>query len=315
MLILPDRKLIEAKFASEEELETVVLENYEHFFGSSSILVPKARINAHDGSGTIPDGFAVDLASRRWFIVEAELKHHSLWRHIAPQVTKQILAASRPETRSLITELLVQMVSEDDELKERFSDEGIAEIDIRKVLAEILETEPIVGIPIDGVTKDLTEWAETLKHDVKLWIVRKYVQFDDRDYVGYEFPEEHSPVFDTSQPTEAETSGRRSYDVALVDLVDAGYLQVGDKLSLTYKPRGSKKKRVYKGIIEPNGSITVDGETFSSPSYAALYCIQDSGSHRSTINGWKAWRTPSGAFLHDVRNQLLASPPSADESP
>jgi hypothetical protein len=169
-----------------------------------------------------------------------------------------------------------------------------------------------VGIPIDGVTKDLTEWAETLRQDVKLWIVRKYVQFDDRQYVGYEFPEEHSPVFDTSELIEGEASGRRSYDVSLLDLVDAGYLEVGDELTLTYKPRGAKQKRVYKGIIEANGSITVDGEAFSSPSYAALYCIQDSGSHRRAVNGWNAWRGPSGALLHELRDQMMAADPTSD---
>jgi hypothetical protein len=107
MIILANIKLMEAKFANEQEIEDLVIANYEHFFGPSSIMIPKALIKTKDGFGTIPDGFSIDLSSRVWYIVEAELGHHSVWTHIAPQVTKQLLASSRPETRQLLTEVMV----------------------------------------------------------------------------------------------------------------------------------------------------------------------------------------------------------------
>ena len=106
MIILDDKKLIEAKFRNEQELEDVVVANSEHFFGPTSVFIPKAKIKTADGTGTIPDGFAIDLASRSWYVVEAELGHHSIWTHIAPQVTKQLLAISRSETRQLLEEIL-----------------------------------------------------------------------------------------------------------------------------------------------------------------------------------------------------------------
>ena len=137
MIIFNDMKLIEAKFDNEQELEDVVLTNSEYFFGPSSILIPKKLIKTKDGFGTLPDGFAVDVSSRTWFIVEAELIHHNVWGHIAPQVAKQLIASVRPETRQLLTEILVQMVTDDEIIKEKFNDEKIKEIDIRKVLAEI----------------------------------------------------------------------------------------------------------------------------------------------------------------------------------
>ena len=107
MIILEDKKLIETNFTNEQEIEDLTIAISEHFFGPSSVFIPKAKIKTKDGAGTIPDGFAVDLASRTWFVVEAELGHHSVWTHIAPQVTKQLLAAGRPETRQLLTEILV----------------------------------------------------------------------------------------------------------------------------------------------------------------------------------------------------------------
>ena len=73
MLILGDRKFIEAAFESEEELERNVVANSEYLFGPASLYFPKTLIRTKDGFGTIPDGFAIDLDARRWFVVEAEL--------------------------------------------------------------------------------------------------------------------------------------------------------------------------------------------------------------------------------------------------
>jgi len=248
MIILEERKLIEAKFKNEQEIEDLVLANSEHFFGPASVLIPKAKIKTKDGFGTIPDGFAVDLASRVWYVVEVELAHHSVWTHIAPQVTKQLLAVSRPETRQLLTEIIVQMVTDDASVKEKFDDEGIKEIDIRKVLGEILDGSPIIGMPIDSVSHDLRDWAETLKNDVRLWIVKKYVEFGNPGVIAYDIPEEYRPILDTTERNTAKKSGIQTYDVSVADLMTAGLLSIGQELSLSYKPRGGKRK-TYKGTL------------------------------------------------------------------
>ena len=49
MIILEDRKLIETKFRNEQEIEDLVIANSEHFFGPSSIFIPKAKIKTKDG--------------------------------------------------------------------------------------------------------------------------------------------------------------------------------------------------------------------------------------------------------------------------
>jgi len=305
MIILQDRKLIDAKFTNEQEIEDLVIANSEHFFGPASVLIPKTKIKTKDGFGTIPDGFAVDLASRVWYVVEAELGHHSVWTHIAPQVTKQLLALSRPETRQLLTEIVVQMITEEASVKEKFEDEGIKEIDIRKVLGEIFDRAPIIGMPIDSVSRDLRDWAETLKNDVRLWIVRKYVEFGNPSVIAYGIPEEYRPILDTTDRNAKAKSGIRTYDVSVHDLIATGLLAEGQKLSLSYKPRGGKRK-TYKGTLSEDGSLDVLGESFSSLSYAALACIQGAGSDRTTVNGWTNWRTEDGKFLSQLRDQYLA---------
>jgi hypothetical protein len=304
MIIFNDVKLIEAKFDNEQELEDVVLANFEYFFGPSSILIPKKLIKTKDGFGTIPDGFAVDISSRIWFIVEAELIYHNVWGHIAPQVAKQLIATIRPETRQLLTEVIVQMVTNNENVKDKFIDEKIKEIDIRKVLAEIFEKPPIIGMPIDSVTNDLKEWAETLKNDVRLWVVKKYIQFGKPEIVAYDIPEEFKPSFDTSNRGSNQLSGITNYDVSLIDLIDSGLVAENEQISMVYKPRGRDRK-TYMAQIDKDGSISVLGKKFSSPSYAAIFCIQDAGSDRKTVNGWTSWKISNGKFLSELRSEYL----------
>src|ERR1017187_4852993 len=309
MIIAGSKKFIAAAFASEEELELIVQANAEYIFGPDSVYLPKSIIRTSDGFGTSPDGFVVDLASRKWFIVEAELAVHSVWNHIAPQIAKQIIAASQPGSRRMLTEMVINRVKESAAFKERFEELGISEIDIRRVLSEIFEGRPIVGIPIDHVGDDLREWAQTLKTEVKLWIIRKMVEFGNPDNVIYEIPEEYRPVLDTSPESEVTPSGYTYYDVTLADLMAAGLLKQGDKLFMVYGPRGAERRR-YEATVLQDGSIEVLGKSFSAPSYAALLCVQDAGSTRNTVNGWIAWRTESGKTLADLRDALLAKPSS-----
>ncbi len=303
MIVLGDKRFIEASFSDEAEIERVVFENAEFIFGPDSILLPKSLIRSADGAGTVPDGYAIDFASRRWFIVEAELASHSVWGHIAPQVSKQIVAAAQPASREHLIEAVIDIVRGDNALLARIDELGVAEIDIARVLREVLESPPIVGIPIDHVSNDLKEWAQTLRTEVKLWIVRKLADFDDPNVVLYEIPEEYRPVFDTSEGAE-DSRGNAYYDVSIPDLVEAGYLAAGQLLSMTYGPRGSDRT-TYSSSVAEDGSMLADGRSFSAPSYAALYFIQKAGSSRSTVNGWTSWRTEDNRTLFDLRTAYL----------
>lgn len=313
MIITGQQRFIEAEFDNEQEIEDVVVANSEYFFGSSSIFIPKKLIKTKDGFGTIPDGFAIDLATRAWYVVEAELVHHSVWSHIAPQVAKQMIAVGTVESRQILEEIVVQMYSDDDELKESFKSEGIKEIDVRKVVGQILRSPPIVGMPIDKISQDLREWAATLKNDVRLWLVKKYVEFGFPENVAYEIPEEYKPVLDTTEGDKASKSGVTVYDVSLSDLLESGLLSLGEELIMTYKPRGGSQKR-YRGKIGEDGSIVVLGKKFKSPSYAALLGLQDAGSNRKTVNGWTSWKNTKGKFLADLRKDYLAKKERIAES-
>lgn len=305
MLIFDNRKFIQAAFDTEAELESVVFENAESIFGPSSIYFPKLLFRTGDGAGTIPDGFVIDPSTRQWYVVEVELLKHGVWTHIAPQVAKQVIASSQPMSKQLLTELAVEKLREEPALEEKFTELGIDRIDIRRVLAEILDQRPVIGMPIDAVSKDLQEWATTLKNEVKLWIVKKYVEFGQAQNVLYEVPEEYRPVLDTQDDASSQVGELTRYEVELIDLISAGLLCVGDKLLMIYGPKNEPRK-TYEGTVQDDGSISLLGNSFGSPSYAALYGIQSAGSERKTVNGWTSWKTAaSGRTLAELREQYL----------
>lgn len=304
MLIANRKRVIQTAFNSEDEIEKIVAENSSDIFGPSSLYFPKSLIKTAEGTGTIPDGFAIDLSERRWFIVEAETSKHSVWGHIAPQVAKQIVAASQPSTRKSLVDLAVKRAQKDLDVKELFEELSIHQMDIRKVLDEIISEEPIIGMPIDAVSKDLGEWANTLRVKVRLWLVKKYVEFGNPGSVLYEIPDDARPVLSTIESGRGAKAAIAQYDVSVLDLIQIGLIQAGDKLSMTYGPRNGKKK-TYEGAIGDDGSIAVLGKAFSSPSYAAVFVIQSAGSKRETVNGWTSWRNSQGVLLSELRKEFL----------
>ena len=306
MLIFKNTKFIKSPFRNEDELEQVIISNYEFVFGPKSIYLPKKLIKTIDGVGTIPDGFAIDLSAKRWYLVEAELLHHNVWNHIAPQVSKQLIASLQPLSKKTIEDLAVVQYQEDLTTKEKFNEQGILPVNVRKVLAEILDKDPLVGLPIDAISGDLKEWARTLKYNVKLWKITKYVEFKNPQNIVYEFPEEFKPELDTEVEKQGEEtiSYVNRYETSLGDLVNAGLLDDGQSLFMEYKPRNGQKRK-YEARIDSNGSLIVLGQTFSSPSYAALAGIQDAGSERKTVNGWTSWKTLQGILIADLREEFL----------
>jgi hypothetical protein len=305
MLIVEGRTFVLKPFDSEDELERVVVENAEYLFGPTSIYFPKSLIATRDGVGTIPDGYVIDISARIWYIVEAEISRHSVWSHIAPQVAKQIIAAANPVSKQSLVDIAADRVRNDAELQELFYQEAIHAIDIRRVLAEIIAKEPIVAMPIDAIKDDLREWVATLRVPVKLWLVRKYVEFERPDVVMYEIPEQYEPVAEAGQDEEESREESARYNVTIADLLDAAMLTPGQKLLMPYRPRNGEQ-REYVATVCPDGSIELLGKKFSSPSYAGIYGVQNAGSTRKTVNGWTAWRLENGQTLADVRERFLA---------
>ena len=79
----------------------------------------------------------------------------------------------------------------------------------------------------------------------------------------------------------------------------------GSKLYMSYKPKSTQERKTYEVVIQDDGSLRADDQSFSSPSYAAIYYINKAGSPRKTQNGWTSWKTEDGVFLADLRDRYL----------
>jgi hypothetical protein len=306
MIIFDERRFAKTPFENEADLEQTVASNYEHIFGPSSIFLSKSKIETRDGTGTIPDGFAVDLESEEWYIVEAELSHHSTWNHIIPQVTKQIQASVTPQTKKIVEELAVESYSSNENTKKKFQDIEVEEVNIRRHLRKILDKKPIVGIPIDDIPNNLDRWTQTLKYNVKLWVIKKFAEIGDPSKVIYNFPENYEPKVDTERDMEGRKEGIEKTDVSMEQLVESGIINDNETLEMNYNPRGGNRKK-YEANVLGDGSLELLGQRFSSPSSAAVAAIQDAGSNRETENGWRVWETKDGRSIDELRKEYSKS--------
>lgn len=302
MLINDNEQFIKAQFDNEAEIDDVVRKYSEQLFGSGSIYLPKAKISTSGGRGTIPDAFVIDIQSEEWYIVEAERAIHGTWEHIAPQISKQLAAVGSLDSRELILQLALDVIRSKPSLSEMFREIGIDTLEIHGKLQRILRNLPTIAIPIDRIPKDLTDWVQTLKNNTKIWVIEKYVSMNDPNRILYSIPDDNLPTITTTSSEGTILSAvRRTSSQPFQELLDAGLLSEGQNLLLDYGPRGGERK-TFSGTVRKEG-IEVDGTVYS-PSYAAVSCIQKTGSHRTTANGWIMWRTNKGEYLNELYTKL-----------
>lgn len=83
------------------------------------------------------------------------------------------------------------------------------------------------------------------------------------------------------------------------DLISAGLVEIGSTLLCT-----DERWREARGILLAGGQMLYDGKTYSSPA-AAARVIRGGRSG----NAWYFWRVEGGAWLKDLREQLLRGQP------
>lgn len=291
MLVSANEKYFPQSFRDEQEIESVVKNYAEYLFGSYILMLPKSKISTTDGAGTIPDAIVVDIEHDTWYLVEAELERHGTWQHIAPQISKQIVAIIAPLTIEALLKTCIDMAKNDKKVLALFDELGIPQIQIHGKLKKIFESPPVIAIPIDGVPSDLQAWAKSLKYEVRIWRITKYQSLDGTR-VLYEIPDEYKPA-DNTEDNGSSQAPNQLYDF----LLQSGLVHAGQKVFLEYGPRGKTKQR-WEGILRESG-IEIEG-IVRAPSTAAVYCIQKAGSPRRTANGWTMWKTEEGLTLDEV---------------
>jgi len=309
MIVRGSEKYFRAPFSDESEIEKVVKDYAEHLFGSSILILPKSKINTIGGTGTIPDGFVIDIESEEWFMVEAELAAHGTWQHIAPQISRQLAATDSQLTREALLKVCLEMVKKDKAVAGIFADLDIPQLEIHGKLQVIFAKPPTIAIPIDRIPPDLQSWVKTLTFPVKIWLLEKYQSLDGK-MVFYSIPDENVPTL-TTQTAKGEPLSTlvNRLSQPYQDVLQSGLIKEGQTVLLEYGPR-SKPKKQWKGILRKDG-VEVDGKVMSL-SAAAVYCIQQAGSQRGTANGWIMWKTEDGVYLNEFYNKVFSAQPQAE---
>lgn len=150
--------------------------------------MPGHYVKTLSGFGTVPEAFVLNFKEKVWYIVEVELADHGVWSYIIPQATRQLVAVKKPEMRRKLIDMLTEEIEKTDELKKKFIELDVSEIDIRKIIEDIIGDPPILAILIDYVSADLKDWASVLENEVRLLEIEKYID-EETGEVIYRIPE------------------------------------------------------------------------------------------------------------------------------
>ena len=303
---------LKAPFSSEDELEQVVKNYSEYLFGSDIIFLPKSKITTLGGAGTIPDGFVIDVRRSGWYVVEVELACHGTWQHIAPQISKQLVAIVSHKSKELLVKNAVECIKNDALLVDIFEDAGIKEIDIQGTIFNILNKPPTIAIPIDAIPQDLEEWVKTLKYDAKIWVIEKYLSSDGKS-TCFSMPEENRPTMASTISKDESTIVRATrWSQPYQDLFASGLILDGQKLMLEYGPRG-KPKKSFTAVVRQAG-IEFEGKVMSL-SAAAVVCIKKAGGTNEFANGWSMWKTEGGKYMSQYYDEVISAQEQEESQP
>ena len=201
------------------------------------------------------------------------------------------------DTKTKIAENCIKKINKNSSFKDILNEIDIEEINIHGAINNILKSPPIVALPIDSIPNDLRDWTKTLKVEVIVWLVEKYVDINSN--VLFSIPDKEIETSSSDSDDNTKITG----DI-LSQVISKGLLTVGQELYFEYGPKG-KAKTKFTGIVQKNG-IEVDGE-ISSVSVSSLRCIQKISPSRTTSNGWVVWKTKDGKLINELYKKLLES--------
>ena len=162
VIILGDETFRPYSYKLEEELEQLAVEHSEDLFGKDIYFFDvKKRIVSKSGIGSMPDGYLVDLASDKFFIIEVELRSHDIVHHVMNQLSRFKLAMGNAGTRSDLARLLAETVSVERTRKESKP----AKVSDVSYLSRVIERGVGIFIIIDSISEQLTEVVEYLSKD------------------------------------------------------------------------------------------------------------------------------------------------------
>lgn len=205
--LINDKEYSEYEYKSEEEFERDLVRNSKKVFGSKTIYIDvKKYLKKKYKNSSIPDGYLFDYtieAKPRLYLVENELKSHSIRDHIAPQLVQ--FAFNYKYNLIEIKDIIVKnMLDNGIDIDLISKNAGYRNAD--DMLTDIIYREKLgVIIPIDEITDELKELKNLFRFDIELLQFKKYICNNNYTYFYDKFNEELENIEDKFNVDEPDT--------------------------------------------------------------------------------------------------------------
>ncbi len=182
-VLFQGKEYCEYEYSDEAEFEKDIVQNAKEVFGSKTIYIDvKKLIKAKYKNSSIPDGYLLDYtieARPKLYLIENELKNHSIRDHIAPQLVQ--FAFNYKYNLLDIKDIIVNhMVTNKIDIDTVAKNAGYRNADA--MITDIISKEKLgVIIPIDEVSDELRELKNLFRFDIELLQFKKF--FSDNDYL------------------------------------------------------------------------------------------------------------------------------------
>lgn len=180
----------EHQYKREDVFEKLIVDNAKTIFGKNTLYVDaKKKIENDAFGGVIPDGFLFDFSDPKnieFYLIEVELRQHSFYKHIFPQITKFFAFFNNPDSQRKLIEKLYAIFQNDEELKKELRG-NIGSKEVFKFITDTIENSQNILLIIDGSKKEIPEIMETYTDTwgkmVKVAILREFKGDDGNESI------------------------------------------------------------------------------------------------------------------------------------
>ena len=176
-ILIDDKEFLESAFKTEDELEKIVVKNYEKIFGEKTYYFDLKKGMRHKKGDllTIPDGYLLRFSREPSLtIIENELSTHDIVRHIGLQFVRfnsALTDTSKYQVRKFLVNYLKENPKEEEKVQKLLSETSYK--DSLSLLDQVtMEQEIGFAIVIDKTTEELERVVSPFHPEII--VIKKY---------------------------------------------------------------------------------------------------------------------------------------------
>ena len=238
------------EFDNEAELQRWVESNVNKFYGDI-IYIPGFQITTRRNKGGTPDGFYIDIYNSSWGVIENELIKHGVWKHIAEQIIRFIVASQNPLMKKRIRDKFFEYIY-DKKLTDKISSElEIPSEKLIQFIENIIDMNtPEITIFIDEKNEDLEDMVDALNTNIKIFRIQKYLTNGKIEYLS---PDGMKSIIETSLEDIRDLQGKPS---EIIEFFGGGKIIGKYRKAQFYELNNSRKITIrYSKAYDKNGEI------------------------------------------------------------